>query len=256
MKYLLTSTLSVAGLLLGAATPRAAQSEPTPAVPALVSTVSLQVVLTTTGEETSRGPETRKVHTAGFDITRLNTKDFIALLDEKYDLVDQPKDFDLVAVLVESETTTSYRFYLRNKKKNGTPAYVYLSPEVIGLTVDASAVSYTDVQNGETLLSSKGSFKYAVTLDSAGFETQGIATGKYTTRDVTVEEVTSQLTVPGETKITTTGHYTENAGTADAQTFIAETRWVFTPYKAVDLNDYPAPPVTPASKGMKGNILS
>ncbi len=245
---LLYSTLALAGLFAGAAAPLAAQSEPEPAaVPALVSTVSVQIVLTTTGEETSRGPETRRVHTAGFDITRLNTKDFIALLDEKYDLVAQPKDFDLVAVLVESETENGYRFYLRNKKKNGTPAYVYLAPEIIGLTVDASAVSYTDVQNGETLLSSKGSFKYAITLDTAGFETQGIATGKSTTRNVTVEEVTRQLTVPGETKATTSGHYTENAGTEDAQTFIAETRWVFTPHKAVDLNDYPAPPapVTP-----------
>ena len=247
MKHCLSSSLALAGLLTGAAAPLAAQSESTPAVPALVSTVNLQITLTTTGDETSKGPETRTVHTAGFDVTRLNTKDFIALLDEKYDLVDQPKDFDLVAVLVESDTATSYRFYLRNKKKNGTPAYVYLSPEVLGLTVDATAVSYTDVQNGDTLLSSKGSFKYAITLDSAGFETQGIATGKYTTRDVTVDGVTSQLTVPGETKATTTGHYTENADTADAQTFIAETRWVFTPYKATDLNDYPAPPTAPVT---------
>jgi len=242
----LPSSLALTSLLVGAIAPLAAQSEPTPAVPALVSTVNLQITLTTTGDETSKGPETKKVHTANFDVTRLNTKDFIALLNEKYHLVDQPKDFDLVAVLVESETTSDYRFYLRNKKKNGTPAYVYLSPEVLDLTVDAAALSYTDVQNGDTLLSSKGSFKYAITLDSAGFETQGIATGKYTTRDVTVEGVTSQLTVPGETKATTSGHYTENGGTADAQTFIAETRWVFTPYKAVDLNDYPAPPVTPA----------
>lgn len=248
-QQLLYSTLALAGLFAGAAAPLAAQSEPAPAaVPALVSTVNLQIVLTTTGEETSRGPETRRVHTAKFDITRLNTKDFIALLDEKYDLVAQPKDFDLVAVLVESETENGYRFYLRNKKKNGTPAYVYLAPAIIGLTVDASAVSYSDVQNGETLLSSKGSFKHAITLDSAGFETQGIATGKYTTRDVTVEQVTKQLSIPGEIKAATTGHYTEGAGTEDAQTFIAETRWTFTSHKAVDLNDYPAPPapVTPA----------
>ena len=34
---------------------------------------------------------------------------------------------------------------------------------------------------------------------------------------------------------------------ARAQTFIAETRWTFTPHKAVDLNDYPAPPAPPVT---------
>lgn len=239
----LNSTLFVTGLLSAATAPLFAQSEPVPpSVPALESGVSLQITLTTTGAEKLSGPDTAKVHTAGFDVTRLNTKDFIALLDEKYDLVAQPKDFSLVAVLVDTETEDGYRFYLKNTKKNGTPAYVYLAPEIIGLTIDASAGSYREVQNGEALTSGRGKYKHAVTLDTAGFSTQGISSGGYTVRNVTVDEVTSQLEVPSATKVETTGYYVENPGTEDAATYIAETRWTFNAAKAVNLNDYPAPP--------------
>ena len=242
MKHL-NPSLALTGLLIGAASPLLAQSEPAPAVPALVAGVNVQIVLTTTGDESTHGPENKKKHSASFEITRMNTKDFVELLDEKYDLVAQPKDFALIAVLVESETENGYRFYLRNKKKHGTPAYIYLAPEVIGLTVDASAMSYTEVQNGDLLLSGKGRYKHAVTVDSAGFETQGVSKGGYTVKNVTVDDVTEQFNVPSAMQISTTGHYIEHEGTPDARTYIAETRWVFAAHKAVDLNDYPAPPV-------------
>lgn len=245
MKHLNSSLLL--GSLLAAVAPLAAQTtEPAPAVPALVSNVNVQVVLTTTGDEISRGPDDKKIHSAGFDVTRMNTKSFIELLDEKYDLVAQPKDFDLIAVLVETETENGYRFYLRNKKKNGTPAYVYLAPGVLGLSIDATASRYTEVQNGETLLSGSGAYKHAVTLDSAGFSTQGIARGAYVLRNITVDGVSAQLSVPGAMHVDTTGYFVENAETPEARTYIAETRWVFTPHKAVDLDDYPAPPAPPA----------
>lgn len=246
MKYL-NSTLLVTGCMATLAAPLSAQTtEPPPAVPALESAVNLQITLTTTGDEKTSGPVTETVATAGFDVTRMNTKDFIALLDEKYDLVAQPKDFALVAVLVDTATEDGYRFYLKNTKKNGTPAYVYLAPEIIGLTINASASKYREVQNGDTLVSGSGTSKHAITLATAGFTTQGVANGGYKVRDVKVDEVTAKLSVPGEINATTTGYYVEGAGTPEAQTFIAEARWHFTPGKAVDLNDYPAPPAPPA----------
>ncbi len=236
-------TLALNVLLVALATPLVAQTtEPPPAVPALESTVNLQIVLTTTGEEKVTGPETARVYSAGYDVSRLNTKAFIELLDEKYDLVTQPKDYSLVAVAVDTDTETGYRFYLKNRKPNGDPAYVYLSPEVIGLTIDASASKYREVQNGDVLVSGAGGHKHAVTLDSAGFTTQGVARGAYKIRAVTVDGVTARLSVPAAMTVSTTGYYVENAETPEAQTYIAETRWVFTAGKPVDLNDYPLPP--------------
>ena len=234
--------LSLSGLLGALAAPLAAQTEPPAAVPALESGVNLRITLTTTGEEKVSGPDTEKVYAAGVEVTRLNTKDFIALLDEKYDLVDQPKDYALVAVLVDTATEDGYRFYLKNIKKNGTPAYVYLAPEVIGFTVNASASKYSEVYNGETLVGGGAKFKHAVTLATAGFSTQGVATGGYKIADVTVEGVTAKLSVPSAMKVGTTGYYTENPGTPEARTYIAETSWTFTAGKRVDLNDLPAPP--------------
>ncbi len=236
--------------LLGAAlaSPLAAQTtEPSPpAVPALESGIGLQITLTTTGTEKSSGPESAKVYTADFDVTRLNAKDFVALLDEKYDLVDKPQDYALVAVLVDTETEDGYRFYLKNKKPNGTPAYVYLSPEIIGFTVDASAGKYREVHNGDALKSGNGRYKHAVTVDTAGFETKGVASGGYDIKDITVDGVTAKLSVPSAMKVNTTGFYTENPGTPQAKTYIAETSWTFNAAKKVDLNDYPAPPPPPA----------
>jgi hypothetical protein len=244
-----TTSLLFAGMLgIAAGSLHAQDAEPEtppPAVPALEAGVSLQLTLTTTGAEKSTGPATARVYTAGFDVARLNTKDFVERLDAQYDLVDQPKDFSLVAVRVETEIEDGYRFYLKNKKKNGTPAYVYLSPQILGLTVDATALQYREVQNGEQLLSGNGKYKHAISVDSAGFSTQGVATGSYKIKDVTVEGVTAKLTVPSAMTASTTGYYTEDAGTPDAQTYIAQAHWVFNASKAVDLNDYPAPPPPP-----------
>jgi hypothetical protein len=241
MKHL-KLTLFLSSLLAGAAAPLAAQDAEPAAVPALESGVNLQIVLTTTTDEASSGPAEATVLSADFDITRMNTKAFVELLDEKYDLVEQPKDFTLVAVLVETETENGYRFYLKNTKKNGTPAYVYLDPEIIGLAIEASASKYREVQNGETLVSGSGKFKHAIALDSAGFSTRGVATGGYKIKNVTVDEVTSQLSVPSAMKFTTSGSFVEGAETPEEKTYIAETRWTFSAGKAVDLNDYPAPP--------------
>jgi hypothetical protein len=238
----------ISWLLTGAiaavlASPLAAQTpEPPPAVPALESGINLHIVLTSTGVEKTSGPESARVHTADFDVTRMIGKDFVALLDEKYDLVDNPKDYALVAVLVETATEDGYRFYLKNKKNGGAPAYVYLSPEIIGFTVDASAGKYREVHDGEALKSGNGRYKHAVTVDTAGFETKGVASGGYEIRNVTVDGVTAQLSVPNAMKVTTTGFYTENTGTPQEKTYIAETSWTFNAGKKVDLNDYPAPP--------------
>lgn len=240
----LKTTLALTGLLIGSGSFLDAQTpDPPPAaVPALASSVNLQIVLTTTGDETARGPETKKVHGAKPLTDRLNTRDFIRLLDEQHDLVaGQPNSYDLVAVLVETETENGYRFYLQKKNGNAAPAHILLSPEVLGLTVDATAMRYTEVQNGDTLLSGKGSFLHAVTLNSAGFETQGLAKGNYTVRDVTVDGVTAPLSVPSAMQVNTTGFYVKDAETPEARTYIAETRWVFPAPKPVNLNDYPAP---------------
>lgn len=244
-----TTSLFLAGMLGSLAVSLRAQDAepetPPPAVPALEAAVNVQITLTTTGGEKSSGPDHAKVYAAGFDVTKLNTKDFVARLDEQYDLVDQPKDFSLVAVRVETADEDGYRFYLKNKKPKGAPAYVYLSPEVLGLTVDATALRYREVQNGEELLSGGGQYKHAITVDSAGFSTQGVAAGAYKIKNVTVEGVTSQLTVPSAMTASTTGYYTEHPDTPEARTYIAQARWVFTASKAVDLNDYPAPPAPP-----------
>lgn len=231
--------------LIGAslASSLAAQTtEPPPAVPAIESGISLSIVLTSTGAEKTSGPDSAKIHSADFDVTRMIAKDFVELLDEKYDLVANPKDYALVAVLVDTETEDGYRFYLKNRKPNGTPAYVYLSPEIIGFAVDASASKYREVHEGEALKSGNGRYKHAVTVDTAGFETKGVASGGYTIRDITVEGVTAKLSVPTAMSVTTTGFYTENSGTPQEKTYIAETRWTFNAGKKVDLNDYPAPP--------------
>jgi hypothetical protein len=245
MKTTYQSLLLLAGVF-GASSIFAQDAEPPAAVPALESGVIVSVVLTTTGTEKVSGSPEAPVYSADFDITRMNTKAFIELLDEKYDLVAQPKDFSLVAVLVKSGEDESYRFYLKNTKRNGTPAYVYLAPEIIGFTVDASANKYREVNEGEALQSGGGRYKHAVTLATAGFSTQGVATGGYDVKDVTVEGVTSKLSVPRAMKVSTTGYYTENPETPDARTYIAETSWTFNAGKKVDLNDYPAPPAPPA----------
>lgn len=233
-----TSLLGIAG----AASLAAQTTEPPPAVPALELGINLRITLTTTGDEKETGPVGARVHSADFDVTRMNTKDFVALLNEKYDLVPQAKDYTLVAVLVDTEAEDGYRFYLKNIKKNGTPAYVYLAPEIIGFTIDASAARYKEVNSGEEVVGGNGKFKHAVTLATAGFTTQGVASGGYKIADVTVEGVTAKLSVPSAMKVWTTGFYVENPETPEAKTFISETAWTFTAGKRVDLNDYPAPP--------------
>ena len=247
-----TTSILLAGMLGSFAVSLRAQDAepetpppPPPAVPALEAAVNLQITLTATGAEKSSGPVHAKVYAAGFDVTKLNTKEFIERLDAQYDLVDQPKDFGLVAVRVETATEDGYRFYLKNKKPKAEPAYVYLAPEVLGLTVDATALQYREVQNGDVVLSGNGKYKHAISVDSAGFSTQGVAVGAYKLRDVTVEGVTSRLTVPAAMTAATTGYYIDDAGTPEARTYIAEARGVFTAPKAVDLNDYPAPPPPP-----------
>lgn len=244
-----TTSLFLAGMLGSFAISLRAQDAepetPPPAVPALESAVNLQITLTATGAEKAAGPAHAKVYSAGFDVTKLNTKAFVERLDAQYDLVDHPKDFSLVAVRVETETENGYRFYLKNKKPKGTPAYVYLSPEILGLTVDATALRYREVQNGEEILSGGGQYKHAISVDSAGFSTQGVAAGAYRLRDVTVDGVTARLTAPAAMTATTTGYYTDHPDTPEARTYIAQARWVFTAGKAVDLNDYPVPPPAP-----------
>jgi hypothetical protein len=241
MKTTYQSLLLLAGIF-GASSVFAQDAEPPAAVPALESGVAVSVVLTTTGVEKVGGTPAAPVYSADFEITRMNTKAFIELLDEKYNLVDQPKDFSLVAVLVKSGEDESYRFYLKNTKKNGTPAYVYLAPEIIGFTINASANRYREEHEGDALKSGAGRYKHAVTLATAGFSTQGVATGGYDVKDVTVEGVTTKLDVPRAMKVSTTGYYTENPETPEERTYIAETRWTFNAGKKVDLNDYPAPP--------------
>lgn len=232
--------------LCGAAVAFAQDAEPTPPVPALESLVNLQIVLTTTGSERVSGPPSARVSTANYDVTRMNTRGFVELLDERHSLVDQPRHYTLVAVLAETEEESGYRFYLKNTRKNGPgPAYVYLSPEVMGLTIDASAAKYREVQNGEALTSSRGNFKHAVTLDSAGFATRGIASGGYTLRTVRVGDVSAALEVPSAMRATTSGYFVEDEGADEARAYIAETRWTFTAGKPVDLNKYPAPPPLP-----------
>jgi len=244
MKNSYLSLLSIIGAF-GASAALAQEAEP-PAVPALESGVRVSVVLTATGAEKTSGPAGATVYSADYDITRMNTQAFVALLDEKYDLVDQPKDFSLVAVLVKSGEDESYRFYLKNTKKNGTPAYVYLAPEIIGFTINASASKYKETYEGEALKGGGGKYKHAVTLATAGFSTQGVATGGYDVKDVTVEGVSAKLGVPRAMKVNTTGYFTENPETEQARTYIAETSWTFNAGKKVDLNDYPAPPAPPA----------
>lgn len=244
MKPIYQSSLLFAGML-GALSAFAQDTGPA-AVPTLESGVSVSVVLTTTGTEKTGGSETAPVYSADFDVTRMNTKEFIKLLDEKYDLVDQPKDYALVAVLVSLEEEENYRFYLKNMKPKGSPAYVYLAPEIIGFTINASAARYREVHEGAALKSGGGRYKHAVTLATAGFSTQGVATGGYDVKDVTVEGVTARLSVPRAMKVNTTGYYTDNPDTAEAKTFIAETSWTFSAGKKRDLNDYPAPPPPPA----------
>lgn len=217
-----------------------------PPRPALESKVNLQIVLTTTGAEKTSGPPTARVSGASFEVARMNTRGFVELLNERHELVAQARDYTLVAVLVETEEESGYRFFLKNVRRNGAgPAYVYLSPEVMGLTIDASALKYREVQNGETLVSGRGNFKHAVTLDSAGFATRGIATGGYSVRTVRVGDVSATLEVPSAIRATTTGYFVENEDTEAAKTYIAETRWTFTAGKPVDLNRYPAPPEPP-----------
>ena len=235
--------LVCASALWGGVAAFAQDAEPTPPVPALESLVNLQIVLTTTGSERVSGPPSARVATAKFDVTRMNTRGFVELLNERHALVAQPRNYTLVAVLAETEEESGYRFYLKNTRKNAPgPAYVYLSPEVMGLSIDASAFKYREVQNGDVLTSSRGNFKHAVTLDSAGFATRGIASGGYTLRTVRVGDVSAALEVPSAMRATTSGYFVEDEGTEEAQTFIAETRWTFTAGKPVDLNKYPAPP--------------
>lgn len=230
------------GLLVGLMAPLAAQTEPLTPVPALESSINLQATFTTTGKEQVSGPSGSASYSAKVDSTKFNTNDLVKLIDDTYDLVTNPKDYSLVAVLVDTETESGYRFYLKSTKNNGTTDYVYLAPEVFGITIDASAMKYREQEKNGELSSGSGSFKHAVSLTSAGIHTQGIATGTYTVRDVTVGTVTTKLSIPSAMKVETTGYYVENPDTEDAVSHIAELRLTFTAGKAVDLNDYPAPP--------------
>ena len=232
---LLVSLLAAVGLF---ATGVMAQTTPPPGVPALATSINVSLAVVSTGSESSHGPSDNASVQAKFNSDRHNTRDFLAYLNTKYNLVPDITGWKLVGVLPDaSDTSADYRFYL--VKDGETP--VLISSDKISLTVDAAAYAYREQSHSGNLASGGGKFTYAVTITAGEFTLHGIANGAYTVRSVTVDGTTATLVIPSAIVVRVSG--VKDDGTTRS---VAEGTIVLTAHKPVDLNDYPAPPPPPA----------
>lgn len=207
---------------------------PAPGVPALATSVNVSLKVTSTGSESSHGPAANATVQAKLNMDRLNTRDFLADLNEQYHLVPNINDWKLVGVLPDAaDTSAAYRFYLVKTGENA----VLIPSDKITITVDAAAYAYREQSTDGALVSGGGKFSYAVTLTAGQFTLHGIANGAYNVRKVTVNGTTSTLVIPSAIVVRVSG--VKDDGTNRA---VVEGTIVLTAHKAVDLNDYPAPP--------------
>ncbi|MDF3055977.1 MAG: hypothetical protein K0R17_192 [Rariglobus sp.] len=234
---LLSALLTTAGLFVSSAL---AQT-PVPGVPALATSINVNLSVTSTGPESTQGDPAGTTIQAKLSTDRFNTQDFLAMLNAQYNLVPNIKGWKLVGVLPDAaDTSVDYRFYL--VKTGETP--VLLTSEQLALSVDAAAYAYKEQSSAGVLTSGGGKFTYAVTLTAGQITAQGIAKGGYTVRSETVNGTTSTLVVPSAITFRLSGVQDDGVNRA-----VVDGTMVFTAHKAVDLNDYPAPPVpepTPA----------
>ena len=229
---LLGSLFVAAALFVAGAT--AQTPAPVPGVPALATSVNVSLKVTSTGSESSHGPAANATVQAKFDMDRLNTRDFLADLNEQYHLVPNINGWKLVGVLIDaSDASANYRFYL---VKDGETS-VLISSDKITLTVDAAAYAYREQSTDGALASGGGKFSYAVTLTVGQLTLHGIANGAYNVRKVTVNGTTSTLVIPSAIVLRVSG--VKDDGTNRS---VVDGTIVLTAHKAVDLNDYPAPP--------------
>lgn len=233
---LLGSLLVAAALFVTGAT--AQTPDPVPAVvPALETSINVSLKVSSTGTESSHGPAANATVQAKLKMDKHNTRDFLAYLNAQYNLVPNINGWKLVGVLLDpADASANYRFYL--VKDGETP--VLIPSANITLTVDAAAYAYREQSTDGVLASGGGKFTYAVTLTVGEFTLHGIASGAYNVRAVTVNGTTSTLVIPSVIVLRVSG--VKDDGTNRS---VVEGTIVLTAHKAVDLNDYPAPPAPP-----------